>query len=166
MSLIILQCARNFCAGKQFNFTHILFFAIAHHPTLTLSLSHLISLLLYTISNCSLCLFILSSPYHSIQFRLLCVVRRAVWKKGDALITTCYYDTRGYTNTTLGGFSISDEMCVNYIQYYPATKLEVCKSSVSEKTLADYFFYMKRYSINSLVQSSFFCVCLLFFREI
>lgn len=65
-------------------------------------------------------------------------------KKGDALITTCYYDTRGYTNTTLGGFSISDEMCVNYIQYYPATKLEVCKSSVSEKTLEDYFYYMKR----------------------
>lgn len=66
-------------------------------------------------------------------------------QKGDALITTCYYDTRGYTNTTLGGFSISDEMCVNYIQYYPATQLEVCKSSVSEKTLEDYFFYMKRY---------------------
>lgn len=64
--------------------------------------------------------------------------------QGDALITTCYYDTRGYTNITLGGFSISDEMCVNYIQYYPATKLEVCKSSVSEKTLANYFYYMKR----------------------
>lgn len=62
---------------------------------------------------------------------------------GDALITTCYYDTSEYTNTTLGGFSISDEMCVNYIQYYPATKLEVCKSSVSEKTLAEYFDYMQ-----------------------
>lgn len=62
---------------------------------------------------------------------------------GDALITTCYYDTTGYTNTTLGGFSISDEMCVNYIQYYPATKLEVCKSSVSEKALAEYFDYMQ-----------------------
>lgn len=166
MSLIILQCARNFCAGKQFNFTHILFFAIAHHPTLTLSpiLFHCCYILYQTAHF--VYSFFPSSPYHSIQFRLLCVVRRAVWKKGDALITTCYYDTRGYTNTTLGGFSISDEMCVNYIQYYPATKLEVCKSSVSEKTLADYFFYMKRYSINSLVQSSFFCVCLLFFREI
>ncbi|CAD7091391.1 unnamed protein product [Hermetia illucens] len=63
---------------------------------------------------------------------------------GDALVTTCYYDTVGYKNATLGGFSISDEMCVNYIHYYPATKLEVCKSSVSEKTLADYFAYMKR----------------------
>lgn len=64
--------------------------------------------------------------------------------QGDALVTTCYYDTRGYTNTTLGGFSIRDEMCVNYIHYYPATKLEVCKSSVSEKTLHDYFKYMKK----------------------
>ncbi|XP_037025941.1 tyramine beta-hydroxylase [Bradysia coprophila] len=61
---------------------------------------------------------------------------------GDALVTTCYYTTEGYNQTVLGGFAISDEMCVNYIQYYPATKLEVCKSSVSEKTLEDYFNYM------------------------
>lgn len=63
---------------------------------------------------------------------------------GDALVTTCYYDTRGYENATMGGFSIQDEMCVNYIHYYPATKLELCKSSVSEKTLAEYFAYMKK----------------------
>lgn len=59
-------------------------------------------------------------------------------------MTTCYYDTRGYETATLGGFSISDEMCVNYIHYYPATKLEVCKSSVSEQTLEVYFAYMKK----------------------
>ncbi|XP_054744075.1 tyramine beta-hydroxylase [Anastrepha obliqua] len=63
---------------------------------------------------------------------------------GDALVTTCYYNTLGYENATLGGFSISDEMCVNYIHYYPATKLEVCKSSVSEETLENYFIYMKK----------------------
>ena len=63
---------------------------------------------------------------------------------GDALVTTCYYDTRGYVNATMGGFSIQDEMCVNYIHYYPATNLELCKSSVSEKTLADYFEFMKK----------------------
>lgn len=63
---------------------------------------------------------------------------------GDALVTTCYYDTRGYANATMGGFSIQDEMCVNYIHYYPATNLELCKSSVSEKTLADYFEFMKK----------------------
>ncbi|XP_037815839.1 tyramine beta-hydroxylase isoform X1 [Lucilia sericata] len=63
---------------------------------------------------------------------------------GDALVTTCYYNTLGYDNATLGGFSISDEMCVNYMHYYPATKLEVCKSSVSEDTLENYFIYMKK----------------------
>lgn len=62
----------------------------------------------------------------------------------DALVTTCYYDTRGYENATMGGFSIQDEMCVNYIHYYPATNLELCKSSVSEKTLADYFEFLKK----------------------
>ncbi|XP_017850836.1 tyramine beta-hydroxylase [Drosophila busckii] len=63
---------------------------------------------------------------------------------GDALVTTCYYNTLADSNATLGGFSISDEMCVNYIHYYPATKLEVCKSSVAEETLENYFIYMKR----------------------
>lgn len=97
--------------------------------------------------------------------------RRPKVLPGDALVTTCYYDTRGYTNTTLGGFSISDEMCVRFIfmsdilhpteygnnltlyyiqvcelhQYFPATNLEVCKSSVSEKTLVEYFDYMQEY---------------------
>ncbi|XP_052870102.1 tyramine beta-hydroxylase [Anopheles cruzii] len=61
---------------------------------------------------------------------------------GDALVTTCYYDTRGYDTATLGGFSISDEMCVNYIHYYPATQLELCKSAISEKSLRNYFAYM------------------------
>lgn len=63
------------------------------------------------------------------------------------MVTTCYYDTtvsmkrycnfssfsiylffifiQGYENATMGGFSIQDEMCVNYIHYYPATELEV-----------------------------------------
>lgn len=63
---------------------------------------------------------------------------------GDALVTTCYYDTQGYKNATLGGFSIQDEMCVNYIHYYPATDLELCKSSVSERTLEEYFEFMRR----------------------
>lgn len=60
------------------------------------------------------------------------------------MVTTCYYNTKDDKTAALGGFSISDEMCVNYIHYYPATKLEVCKSSVSEETLENYFIYMKR----------------------
>ncbi|CAO1392504.1 unnamed protein product [Diamesa serratosioi] len=69
--------------------------------------------------------------------------RKPQVRPGDALVTTCYYDTQGYDNATMGGFSIQDEMCVNYIHYYPATNLELCKSSVSEETLKDYFKFMK-----------------------
>ncbi|KAJ1523754.1 hypothetical protein ONE63_001587 [Megalurothrips usitatus] len=58
---------------------------------------------------------------------------------GDALVTTCTYDTRARPNVTLGGFSIQDEMCVNYIHYYPKVDLEVCKSSVSDASLQSYF---------------------------
>ncbi|XP_062538904.1 tyramine beta-hydroxylase [Armigeres subalbatus] len=69
---------------------------------------------------------------------------------GDALMTTCYYDTRGYETATLGGFSISDEMCVNYIHYFPATELELCKSAISEKSLYNYFKYMKEVEKQSM----------------
>lgn len=62
--------------------------------------------------------------------------------KGDALITTCDYRTEDRNNVTLGGFSITDEMCVNYIHYFPATPLEVCKSAISDQALQTYFEYM------------------------
>ena len=38
---------------------------------------------------------------------------------GDALVTRCRYDTRERANITLGGFGFSEEMCVDYVHYYP-----------------------------------------------
>ena len=68
------------------------------------------------------------------QFTFLCLT------KGDELITTCWYNTLQRTNATVGGFSFAEEMCVNYIHYYPrAQDLEVCKSAVDETDLDDYF---------------------------
>ena len=64
---------------------------------------------------------------------------------GDSLITTCTYDTHARKNMTLGGFAISEEMCVNYIHYYPKINLEVCKSSIDDRFLKLFFQYMNRY---------------------
>lgn len=61
---------------------------------------------------------------------------------GDALLTTCWFDSMDKSNVTLGGFSISDEMCVNYVHYFPRVDLEVCKSSVSWHALASYFKFL------------------------
>ena len=55
------------------------------------------------------------------------------------MLTTCWYNTADKTNVSLGGFSISDEMCVNYVHYFPRIDLEVCKSSVSWEALGKYF---------------------------
>jgi hypothetical protein len=62
---------------------------------------------------------------------------------GDMLIHSCVYDTSDRSNMTFGGYSIYDEMCVNYMHYYPAVKLELCKSSISEIELSKFF---KKYS--------------------
>jgi Copper type II ascorbate-dependent monooxygenase, C-terminal domain len=40
---------------------------------------------------------------------------------GDRLITTCGYDTSAETTTVAGGLATSNEMCFNFIEYYPAT---------------------------------------------
>lgn len=64
---------------------------------------------------------------------------------GDSLINTCRYDTTSRVNMTLGGFAISDEMCVNYLHYYPKVDLEVCKSSIDGNILANYFDYMRSF---------------------
>lgn len=58
---------------------------------------------------------------------------------GDYLETTCVYNTEDKENATIGGHAITDEMCVNYMHYYPATDLEVCKSAVSNLALEKYF---------------------------
>ncbi|EFN73526.1 Tyramine beta-hydroxylase [Camponotus floridanus] len=64
---------------------------------------------------------------------------------GDSLITMCTYNTIKRDNVTLGGFAISDEMCVNYIHYYPNALLEVCKSAISDDALQTYFRYMREW---------------------
>lgn len=64
---------------------------------------------------------------------------------GDALITTCSDRTLDRTEITLGGFAITDEMCVNYVHYYPLTKLEVCKSSVTTESLYGIFKFFHEY---------------------
>ncbi|XP_019872323.2 tyramine beta-hydroxylase [Aethina tumida] len=64
---------------------------------------------------------------------------------GHVLITRCDYNTENKENITLGGFSITDEMCVNYVHYYPHTDLEVCKSSISDQALRTFFRYMNEW---------------------
>ena len=67
----------------------------------------------------------------------------------------CSYTTTNRGNITLGGFGFTEEMCVNYVHYYPRTELEVvyltmfhsthhdgwqvCKSSIDPDQLNDYF---------------------------
>ncbi|VDL69391.1 unnamed protein product [Nippostrongylus brasiliensis] len=58
---------------------------------------------------------------------------------GDVLSTTCVYETLSTSKMVLGGYGIADEMCVNYIYYFPSSEVEVCKSAVDNTTLHDYF---------------------------
>ena len=44
-----------------------------------------------------------------------------------------------------GGFSTHDEMCVNYVHYYPKVELEVCKSSVTTASLYALFGFLKKW---------------------
>uniref|UniRef100_A0A8B9P7C1 Dopamine beta-hydroxylase n=1 Tax=Apteryx owenii TaxID=8824 RepID=A0A8B9P7C1_APTOW len=45
-----------------------------------------------------------------------------------------------------GGFGIMEEMCVNYVHYYPQTQLELCKSAVDPGYLHRYFNLVNRFN--------------------
>ncbi|ESO92748.1 hypothetical protein LOTGIDRAFT_120180 [Lottia gigantea] len=83
--------------------------------------------------------------HYSPHFQEVRVLRRPInILPGDALITECEDSTVDRRNVTFGGFSITEEMCVNYIHYYPKVNLEVCKSSISYDSLYNFFYFMKR----------------------
>ncbi|KAH3798083.1 hypothetical protein DPMN_151673 [Dreissena polymorpha] len=67
---------------------------------------------------------------------------------GDALITTCEDSTLNRDNATIGGFAITDEMCVNYVHYYPVAALQVCTSSVETRALNDFFTFVNKWDLD------------------
>uniref|UniRef100_A0A672IZT8 Dopamine beta-hydroxylase n=1 Tax=Salarias fasciatus TaxID=181472 RepID=A0A672IZT8_SALFA len=73
--------------------------------------------------------------------------------QGDVLITKCTFNTEDRSKPTVGGFGIMEEMCVNYIHYYPRTQLELCKSHVDPGYLQKYFNFINRFHGNDQ------CVC-------
>ncbi|XP_046966055.1 tyramine beta-hydroxylase [Vanessa cardui] len=89
--------------------------------------------------------------HYSTHFQEIRILHRPVRiLPGDYLETTCVYNTKDKEEATIGGHAITDEMCVNYMHYYPATELEVCKSAVSNKALEDYFKFEKRWDNMSI----------------
>uniref|UniRef100_A0A9J7XYZ0 Dopamine beta-hydroxylase n=1 Tax=Cyprinus carpio carpio TaxID=630221 RepID=A0A9J7XYZ0_CYPCA len=73
-----------------------------------------------------------------------CFVRLST-PQGDALVTKCTYNTEDRNKATVGGFGIMEEMCVNYVHYYPRTQLELCKSHVDTDYLQKYFSLINRF---------------------
>jgi dopamine beta-monooxygenase len=65
-------------------------------------------------------------------------------ERGDTILHTCIYNTDMRENMTFGGYGIKDEMCVNYMHYYPRSGLELCKTSVSDEALDRFFQTMKQ----------------------
>ncbi|KFQ99299.1 Dopamine beta-hydroxylase, partial [Opisthocomus hoazin] len=51
-----------------------------------------------------------------------------------------------FVSVLQGGFGIMEEMCVNYVHYYPQTQLELCKSAVDPGYLHRYFNLVNRFN--------------------
>ncbi|KAM6902566.1 dopamine beta-hydroxylase [Xenentodon cancila] len=92
--------------------------------------------------------------HFSTHYQTIRVLRKMVnILPGDVLITKCTYNTEDRSKPTVGGFGIMEEMCVNYIHYYPRTQLELCKSHVDPGYLQKYFNFINRFHGNDQ------CVC-------
>ncbi|XP_077162214.1 dopamine beta-hydroxylase [Paroedura picta] len=85
--------------------------------------------------------------HYSPHFQEIRMLRKIVTVlPGDMLRTTCAYNTEDRTQATVGGFGIMEEMCVNYIHYYPQMELELCKSAVDLGFLHRYFNLVNRFN--------------------
>ncbi|KAM3874355.1 dopamine beta-hydroxylase [Diretmus argenteus] len=92
--------------------------------------------------------------HFSTHYQTIRILRKMVTVlPGDVLITKCTYNTEDRDKATVGGFGIMDEMCVNYIHYYPRTQLELCKTHVDPGYLQRYFSFFNGF------QGSDQCVC-------
>jgi hypothetical protein len=47
---------------------------------------------------------------------------------GDRIETRCTYDSTNRTSTTNGGIASDEEMCINFLMYYPWVEAETCGS--------------------------------------
>ncbi|RXN07712.1 dopamine beta-hydroxylase [Labeo rohita] len=84
--------------------------------------------------------------HFSTHYQIIRVLRKMVTVlPGDALLTKCKYNTEDRNKVTVGGFGIMEEMCVNYVHYYPRTQLELCKSHVDTDYLQKYFSLINRF---------------------
>lgn len=93
-------------------------------------------------------------PHYSAHYQMIRSLRKMVHiLPGDVLITKCTYNTEDRTKPTVGGFGIMEEMCVDYIHYYPRTQLELCKTHVDPGYLQKYFNFINRFHSDDR------CVC-------
>ncbi|XP_072515362.1 dopamine beta-hydroxylase [Salminus brasiliensis] len=84
--------------------------------------------------------------HYSTHYQIIRVLRKMVTVlPGDALVTKCTFNTEDRDKPTVGGFGIMEEMCVNYVHYYPRTQLELCKSHVDPDYLQKYFSFINRF---------------------
>ena len=61
-------------------------------------------------------------------------------KQGDEIITTCVYNTEDRDGFTLGGLGTYDEMCLNFIWYYPRhEKLATCNENTPSDDWVAFF---------------------------
>ncbi|XP_021507619.1 dopamine beta-hydroxylase [Meriones unguiculatus] len=92
--------------------------------------------------------------HYSPHFQEIRMLKKAVSVfPGDVLITSCTYNTEDRKLATVGGFGILEEMCVNYVHYYPLTQLELCKSTVDAGYLQKYFHMINRFNSDEV------CTC-------
>ncbi|KAF7700765.1 dopamine beta-hydroxylase [Silurus meridionalis] len=84
--------------------------------------------------------------HFSTHYQIIRILRKMVTVlPGDVLLTKCTYNTEDRVKVTVGGFGIMEEMCVNYVHYYPRTQLELCKSHVDQDYLQRFFSIINRF---------------------
>ncbi|XP_064622631.1 DBH-like monooxygenase protein 1 homolog [Lineus longissimus] len=75
------------------------------------------------------------------QFRLLS--KEVTILPGDEIVTTCTYNTKHRKHMTYGGLSTKEEMCFNFVMYYPRIEMSKCLSTVFQWSDVEHYIAKK-----------------------
>ena len=81
-----------------------------------------------------------NNPNYDFNYQFTIEIEPIILRKGDALITECRYQTNDRDNFTFFGFSTYDEMCYDFVYYYPKIPtLQTCLTQTPSAVLTSFY---------------------------
>jgi hypothetical protein len=89
--------------------------------------------------------YLFNNPKYDFNYQFNIEIEPIKLQKGDVLVTDCTYESKDRNVVTYWGYSTMDEMCFNFVYYYPKMhNYDKCFSKPTSKALFDFYRELSR----------------------